>query len=1744
MLILFWILFWNWFEPTEAVVPISAYSQETIFNGKLTTRNTVILTCTEKDPIGQFLVGNYTVNVTCVAPAFNYRYTAVGAIPKATQLHIEKTCLVKDDKQFKNAATSALQQTYGVSASDSVTTSNPGARRLLQFLEGASLAIGIAALTISIQNQGRISTLESDMEDVQGGLSKAKDSISNLTSATEANTDAIKLQQREIMALDNKTNLLLGQTNQLQSKYTNLADNVIELSNKTKAQFDAIQDTIARNNIAIQQAADQQFNYTNQQFMIVNQQLISMNQLLQQEIDGLLQNSMQTSHNLNTAVASITKLIRQTELHRLMVQSYFQSADTLDTRLKPFTLGLGIRPALQLFGPDKRILFERVDYNWVTNTTGNRYTIYASQVRFYADSVWAIDNLQYSTTFGELVLLFAANGCSRSYSDADISTDPPGPNCKLWMETRTFACGSNKLSPKFDWANQNHTTLLQSDCTDPIQTIPPVIGKTVDDVHSWFAGDICVTPGSSIRVTGARAATSLLIPANNQCSKSWRDQIYMATQNPSDPSSFSMMYLAILMLSAGFKNVQLDLYNLELKLYGRNPGGFKYEKRDNDYVPTRYNGTTPIYDGSADPVDCTYASWLAVHKQSINMYSIEPLSSPIVRKQVLLSVDGPSCNDPATCYPVGEKDVNANIDLNNDASATLPGNVLVVGELKDLKQGLYDVPSRVLSASSSTSERANTPSYILQKPGTVNTYDLPDWIATNTFLFDPTASVSAELYRYDAAFDNDNYPYCDLKNNLPVVSPNVTTNACIRPYTFNTTLSNLSSVINIYNNPLYPSQCSSLQSNHIYTDYQTELSQSKLNTTTNSTAAFAVASGSNYTVTFWYKEDPVIGDNGAITALAIVSRTVPNVWIKFGVTSNGIPYVDHSGSISSLASNIDIRDGSWHFISWTQRLVSSQFTYSLVIDRTSYGIHTATGKTGFAQPFINYLNAFSPQSISAQAFKLNVYVLTLQRSDVAVLEQCGLSSLPISKCYSSSQEVVLARQDITKSDTVNCLSTGVLLHSDYWFDQLFPLPSSISSNLDQTQLFRGQFTLNFWIRSSDQSQTNKRLFNVAANRASISVQYVSGLFVSLSVNNQTSNLQIWDGLSHFVSVTYDLTVLQVYVDGQLITNAALNALTNPFQKSTIYSDAIFNVKLYDGLLLAQDQLTNEAQCQIDSTMNGTSAVPAIGSCWMPIGQQIGFGYCRHSTSCGGHCTQYSYINRLTGVYTSMNNGCDAGYGQPACNQKCSRIDPISGQCLIDATSKATGITPGSEFCVALNNYKLAVNPSNGLLTFSPRVWQYTVSVGIPNGVVQNVINTGSCPKVSIFGSIDGSIQVLLQNDETDSSVVSVLYAPEGVFLNGDPCESPCCQLSTDITYSVPGRSSFTVTIPSSGCGNETILIQQAANIFDPFTNTSAAATGLCTKLTGTEVQAMVATAFNQPVPTNVESRITLSLNTAADAIRDVVNAIGTQMMNILQLGANVGFESDKFQAVLDAQRAQLANATYNPINLTSNLPVFDVSKLIQSITNDTNDLADYFNRTNRQFLDQSLIISNLSAQVDQKIQDAYNFINATRQNLDAMGKFIDAIDLDFNSDDPLGDFFKKAAKIAGDVALDVAHVGETFLDKGLNLLGIPGNLLGGFGNIIGGLVKFVFFGLIIYGVYVLIKFLSAKKTTGDITSVFSNLFSSSGKKYQKVSNDVGAKYRQSPAANQIAARLQNTTRKMYNRHIREKHDDDEFESTF
>lgn len=546
--------------------------------------------------------------MTAIPPSYNYRYREVGRIPKFAQLNINKGCVVNDVYAYEQSQKTA-EALQGLSPQ--LQSALGGQRKLLVVLAALGVGAVVAAVAISTVALSKANQALDEVKNLRDNVIGALDvrvvkTETGMRLAAEANAR----QDESIQTLRNSTDLLKATAIQQQNQLNSINSTIDAIARQTEAQFKALNASMQQNADLINAQFAASNAQTGQAFVQVYEDLGKFNTRLGRDIDIAIRGNIDTNTRVLKLAQDLVRQTRNIDIDRLTTKAYYQSLDKLNPLLKPFVLGQGIRPAGQLFGQDKRLLLDKIDINWVTNTTGNTYQIYNSQVRIYADSLYNIENARYVDTIDNLILLFGTNTCQRAYADADTPQDPLGPPCRMWVEVRTFVCTSTQ-SPKFLWTVNNAPEIQSSVCTNSPTALPVQIIKSFEDYVKYFQGEPCKIQDGPYVLQTLRARKLFQYPHTPQCSSSWKEQSYAAQARTGD---VSLLYFSLLLLQNAFAQSYLDLFKLELQMYGRNPGGLKYERKNNDYVPTAYNGTTPIYDGAAQPVDCTYSSWLAVEK--------------------------------------------------------------------------------------------------------------------------------------------------------------------------------------------------------------------------------------------------------------------------------------------------------------------------------------------------------------------------------------------------------------------------------------------------------------------------------------------------------------------------------------------------------------------------------------------------------------------------------------------------------------------------------------------------------------------------------------------------------------------------------------------------------------------------------------------------------------------------------------------------------------------------------------------------------------------------------------------------------------------------------------------------------------------------------------------------------------------------------------------------------------------------
>lgn len=1687
----------------QAVQVLSGYEQNFVVNGKPSTRDTVFLSATESDSTGSLQVGDFRVNITAIAPSYNFRFTEVGRVPKRSQLATNRVCVVNDVESYLQSQQLASRQQGIVAPGGSQTLSTqtsvtPTSRRLLQtdgqdpasessgfvqddfsdtqigvlglFVPGATAAF---ALALAQDNRQRINSLGTAVGSLLQGSS-------NLLRASNATNQRIDLTEQDIKLLFNNTQELKDTDKALAFSISKATASIQQLQNTTGQQFKDLEDVIKNNNAISNAFFAASDNRTAESFRQVYNAMTTLNSNLQTEVNFLLTSLLEANRDVDSLNQALTRQVSGTDLDRLTTKAFYETAAKLDPTLQPFTLGLGIPPASQLFGANQRLLLDRYDLGTVTPTVGAgaaaNYIISSSQVRVYVDSKNAIETLKFASNTQQLAQRFSESNCLRAYSDPDVPADVASAEtsgtCAMWMEVRTFSCTANRLTPKFSWSNATEANIPSSACANNAQAVaaPVRVIRTLGEASAFFAGAPCALYDGPIVITSLRLRQIYALASENViCKLSWKAQISraIAAQSTND---LSIMYFLLTLAQSSIIKARLDLLSLELQLYGRNPGGIKYEKRPADYVPVSYSAAgVPVYDGSQKPLDCTYSSFLAVDRQTVPMYSVQPIAAAVVNKAVRVSIgDGPECLDPTgvTCYPVGESDVTSNIALSDDAQHILPGSFLMVGNLLNFDEGIYDIPQRTLTASPSTSERAYTPSYILMPPGQTATDDLPTWISRNSDLFDPEkGAVSAGLYRFAARYDAQGYPYCTLPNLADALAPapNTTSHGCLLPFNYTT-----SALVIAGNTQVFPTQCSSVSSVLIYASRSRELAQPSMSLANGSPLALALAGQSSVSLSFWYKASPIVGDNGAVSVLQVGSDLASGQ-LQFIVNALGQPGVLMPGfdSLLTLAKSVYMKSDTWRQVLWSVTYVGGSFRFALWLDGVAYGFQSYSTPAFFgSSPRLIALTAQLPASVNAEVRDVESHSV-LSDAVAHSLYTCELARLdgrcsPTANQPPGAERFIVALDSTSRSTDCSLLSgSAQLLSVNNAYDVLQPRVLSAASAFTQS------WSLSFWLRGGELAPT-QTLLRASANNGQALATYSSVTkLVTFSVNGANFTAALLDGKSHHVVLQYNAATssARAYIDLSLAFSASTGPASS--QPATLVSTLATMVKMYNAKVLSLAEVSQDALCQLPTGQTSSLFVPPVGLCSKIDGSA--YGYCRTPGSCNGHCSQYSVIDEPSNQFVALSNECDDGWAAPACTARCSRVDPISNKCLDFLTQSATGATPASQLCDTLSNYQLSVNAGAGTLRLTPRRWQYTVNLNVPSGKVTNIINSGGCPQVAVVATISGDISLTLANPGTQNNVINVLFAPPGVFNNSQACELPCCSIDGSSPITVIANSQTSFSIPSQGCGPLAVVVQQVVNIAG---SQPGAAPIQCSSFTAEEVQNLVATSFNQVVPVSVASSIIVTKNQLLLSLSDITKSLAQQVLNLFALRDSATYNSDTFNELVAASLFRLNNNTFNAVELQGYQSTFNVDSSAADLLAAQNALAARLAEQDRVFAAnrrQYDLNTNASKALSVEVNDA---LEAAKKNFDDAAKALADASRDPSSGDALGNLFRS-------IAQGVVDGTEGLAGAARDLLNLPKNLLG---NLFGGLIEFVMLGGIVIGaglgVYLLFKLVSGRSSGG------------------------------------------------------------------
>jgi hypothetical protein len=1514
---------------------LNSYDKQEVVNEHATTTHTIEIACSDSNHQGTLSVGNYQLDVQCLEPKYNWNVAEIFCVPQQTIQHLEQSCLVGDVTRYnanQQAEADKIKQT--LAAVRVLQDTQVAGRRLLQFdylaigLASAAILISTVALDTANKAWDKAVAVEAEVQVVSNHLNILQTNIFDT--------------QRQLGNANDKIVLLNNATNQINQNVANVVASLASSNayiNQTTAATNNALNRLQGQIISSRAQIESEISYYNQQtansLTRTLDQLQALADRVQQDHNALFSADEALADKIIGLNSQVWDLTQKTQLRRMLTQSFFNSLQTVQSDMMALTTDSGAPPLNGgvFSGPGARLLIEQLHYNYVTPVAvggGNLYQVVSHVISFWYSSDFAIDNNKASTPISRLYKSFGPVGCVRPFvSDGPQDTSFTGPQCNIWVEVKSTVCNAviNGAHPtQFSWKTANSTqpsngqpnVISNSYCTvSPfVPTNTYNVFKSAPDWMAFANQELCtVQIQGEYQISTLRSGSVGYFPSSTACNKTYSDQISLAANN-----NFVPLVSIGALVQAATTVIQPDVQTKELYKFGAAPGGLFYEDMPFVYNPIRFDDLgAPIYDGTGS-FECFKSSWSVASRLTVCAYAATPMSSPNrVNKEILASVSGPVCTDTSgtTCYPVGDSDVSTNIFYGSDS--TPPESFVFLGDINRAASiGIWDVPDDQLEINSNPAANEKRLSYYNFAPGSTSTPPLSEWQTNNGYLYDPRGmAVSASGYHFPAQLDYQGFPVCSVPGGLPDaqhLSGNytVTEHNCYAPFHWLSEVQpqaiGLAAPTSTPSANALPAYCTLGNVAHVlYQDYASEVAAPTINATT--TTLFQ----SSYLLTFWYRKQPGVGDQGAVSVIGFVN-------LVFGVDAKGQPYFARDGVFDSrstaIGDNQDVRDNIDHQISWIVALGSNSVTATLFIDGRNQGQFISTYPAVTSPVTLNALVA-GPYAAVKQA---TIYPGSYTQQTINQLYSCQQAFMN-SRCSAPVVEVVsAARQVVTQNNFVTC-TASTLLMSSLAFDALYPpvAPSTAS-------YLGAPWSLSFWTRLvNDDAAT---LFTTSNQHSSVTVtaDHASDQ-LAVTVNGATiiSN-SVFDGSSHFWIVVFSSNQVTLYRDGRPVgapvSQGALSSTLSYQFTSSSYD--VFMVKFYNKALFLAD-VKDEFTCALPSQIAAVDYVPPIGYCVSESGSNR--AYCRQPLLCAGHCSAFSVIDKAAGTFTPSSFQCDIGWSLPDCTTRCARTDPATGECLQTISNFATGLIPNGQWCRILKQYKPILNAAQGILSMVPRNWLMSAQISVPSGVVTQVVSTSGCPLTTVQPFADNSFTLTMQNKQASENNLRVFLLPDAVYkpLPGHTaaaCTRPCC---TPLGQSlvVPGNSVQYYQVPT--CGNMTVVLQLADG------------TANCSTFTGESIAAAFQTSNVASVPPNVLTAISVAQSQGLQNLMSITSSVLLFTTNLMILAANSTVSSDVLVTLLAQQRDQILAQGFNTSLFSTNNTVipFDVGANAQQLLADS-----------------------------------------------------------------------------------------------------------------------------------------------------------------------------------------------------------------
>lgn len=1048
------------------------------------------------------------------------------------------------------------------------------------------------------------------------------------------------------------------------------------------------------------------------------------------------------------------------------------------------------------------------------------------------------------------------------------------------------------------------------------------------------------------------------------------NQILIASADSATPSVFAHMFV---LLQAGFPNMMPRVYAAEMKLYGRLPAGLTFETEPLSYTPTQINADgTVVYDGGADPHMCLNAYWLAMSADTVPLFSVLPYPEYGVTKSVIFSnANAGSCvAGSSDCYVVSDP-APSSISMENDMAFLLPSNFVMVGDPANWANGIYDVPDAMIAASPEVRAGINKVDYFNMPPGTTVTQSLDAFNrAHNGEYKAQDGSVSVAGYLVDSLDDGQGNPVCNTNGGVPT-SRALALNAATQCRWGATFYQN-------HDFSLEHGACALAHKQPGATPASTHVVYHSLAYTQTFVEAMAAAGvergtnqqsfdlvhqdGSpNVAVSWWY----AMGaggisalKNAAPSATRWTSTLFSNGYLRVDMqvrtdtgamcplVTVGVPGRRYATmSDSNCVANFDLFVSHHFYALATTDATTGAVTIQVWIDGfrafATTQLPTTLNAPNVLQPATEHMSgyptmtagAINVRAIYSAADDLRVYTGDLAGvTDVSVKQTtaCMPPKLFGSACIQANDTVVTLYQDHRSSCTSALTRDSVVLFAT----ELAGRTQAQKQALVQGAM-TGAWSMTAWVRDPGTPSSTALLMaqsTVSLLRRTSATGAVTLLVCVASACKQTAAFGNPGVRPMFVAIVYaSAASYQVLVNGSPQT---LVAATRPaeaaYEGATPYYSPLGGIEfvtLFDGVQLAASDVQQEQQCEVLSIYD--VATISTESDWQTAWQapyamctyvNSTLGHCRSPTMCGGNCLASATLDLAAGTFSVLRTVCDKGYAAPTCLAECIRVDPVSGYCL-DSTNESarrTGAVPNGHRCTLMKNFMERTSSINGqrVVTYTPRVWSYLTTLTVPSGAITTLVNTGVCPMVSVADLGDGSLAIVMVNDNAGSVRTRVRYfypdmsqlteAEMEMCAPADGSDGMCCNYDGKVTQ-IAAYTSGRTTIPAA-CGTVTVYVER--DVEGEFQ--------ACSELTADTIATMIVGSTTTSTLA-IDARVSVAVDQVALDMTDQASSVLENILHVMVQAAISQGQSDNTVAYLTALTQSIASNQQPVVTYRNNL---------------------------------------------------------------------------------------------------------------------------------------------------------------------------------------------------------------------------------